>query len=754
MAQKSPAVQEQLLRLTDGLASMTDESRSEATRSLKRWGLDAADEKLIMLHVACQSSCHSRVSRKMFEANNVREEIEAKTETSHTVYLVPKENLSPEAKAEFPERATIEELMKAKCVYDAVADLPANLKGRLIVDRSIPLTRLGPHVMDHKIAVSHLKTVTLSEGVDQASLAGPAAQKALMDKPADGLVPAACDTPAGSLQQGAGATGAASSKAAAIGKAAEENLLDGGCSDMAQGKDAFEQIASGLKDCFKEGRFEAAEANDGDNVENKVKDFVRFAKQEAKANPDQPVPEYMYQFVGFTVKQLLKYDCYDVLPKVVPSLLELQSAHKDYADESKQEVRLLKGLGRIANFTRGSAGEVGLDFLHPGEKTLIDNSTLFHQFLREHIKVLCSNLVSAHSLTNAVRVNKATTLLKSRHLADGTRASLEFGRTVLAASEGDNMAFLVRDADRFAQLESWLGKSADLLALSCLAANNFKDLEFDAFLKAASMIMPHSQAIDAIKHPVMKAVLAAMAKVKELTTKADTDCRATLCTVLYKEIAVAKLGISAVLDSSVPSGFASLPAEVVKALGRLLVPLVKQPKPDECPTLHAIASAMVASGAPQTPDGASSHQKPDAAVSAQPEPEAAASMSTAPPLDFSVGSKLYVLAEGKYQHCQVEVVKATTIQVKVKVCDGQHKGASATLQKKMLGAELPMAVIEPLPKSRALRVILRPLQPNALRRRGCCWRMTTMCHEAVEPRAVIMRASMQLVLGSTNLHYR
>eukprot|EP00930_Biecheleria_cincta_P026201 TRINITY_DN18501_c0_g1_i3.p1 TRINITY_DN18501_c0_g1~~TRINITY_DN18501_c0_g1_i3.p1 ORF type:complete len:749 (-),score=165.68 TRINITY_DN18501_c0_g1_i3:242-2386(-) len=669
---------------------MTDESRAEAERSLKRWGLDPCDEKLIMLHGACQQHCNARVSRKMFEKNNVKEEVRSETETSHTVHLVPRGNLAPADKKAFPGRATIEELVAAKCLYDSFANVPKAYTGCLVVDRCIPLEKLGPGVLDHKIAVSHLKKIELSSEItNQDALEGSTEQKALMDKPADDAMPAAPGLPTGSLQLPVGAKASAPVQATAPANFAAGGLLDAGHSDLLQGKDAFEGIAAGLKDCFKNGRFEATEANDTDNVENKVKDFVRFARQEAKAKPDQPVPEFMHHFVGFVVKQLFKSTCYHVLPKVVPALLLLQAIHNDYKDENQQEARLLKALGLIAGFKIGSTGEVGLDFLQPGEKTLVDNSVMFRQFLRENIQALVSALVSAFSLSDSDRYHKAGQFLKSQFLADGSRASLEFGRALLLAAEGEKITFLFKDANHFEQLKAWFGPDAALLSLRCLAANSFKDLSMDAFLKAASMVLPHPQAIDVIKHPIMKAVLTTMSKVRELISKADTKCCPTLCEVLDKEIAVARLGITAVLDSSVVSGFSQLSPEVARALGKLCATLVKQPKADECPTLHAIVATTVVAEIKQGADAVQGSAKMNAESDVKPDASKSDGKAEAPPLDFSVGSKMYVLAAGKYQHWQVEVVKATKIQVKVKVCDGQHKGSDAMLTRAMLGAEIP-----------------------------------------------------------------
>jgi hypothetical protein len=84
-------------------------------------------------------------------------------------------------------------------------------------------------------------------------------------------------------------------------------------------------------------------------------------------------------------------------------------------------------------------------------------------------------------------------------------------------------------------------------------------------------MLPHTEAIDAIKHPLMKAVLQTFSKLSELITKADTQGldAAALLLALYKEIAVAKLHITDVVDSSLTTGFQSLPADVLKALGKL-----------------------------------------------------------------------------------------------------------------------------------------------------------------------------------------
>ena len=91
----------------------------------------------------------------MFNDNNVKEEVKTETETSHTVRLVPRGNLSPADKKAFPGRATIEELIAAQCLYDSFAGVPTAFTGSLVVDRCIPLEKLGPGVLDHK-AVSCL----------------------------------------------------------------------------------------------------------------------------------------------------------------------------------------------------------------------------------------------------------------------------------------------------------------------------------------------------------------------------------------------------------------------------------------------------------------------------------------------------------------------------------------------------------------------------------------------------------------------
>ena len=79
------------------------------------------------------------------------------------------------------------------------------------------------------------------------------------------------------------------------------------------------------------------------------------------------------------------------------------------------------------------------------------------------------------------------------------------------------------------------------------------------------------------------------------------------------------------------------------------MPLVKQPKPDECPTLHAIAAATGAQRDDTTLDKTStSAEKKETSADKKGATESDQNPHEAPPLDFTVGSKMYVVAEGKY----------------------------------------------------------------------------------------------------------